>query len=215
MSNDNKTNKKKSTVRPMIITPIVFVLIFVILALPLSVKAFGIAKNKVHGMRETLHITYGDIDVSDDYYNECVNDSLEMSHDALEVADKIGTLKCNNAAVECDIYYGINRVSKRYGAGLSTKTGFFGEGSQIHIDGNVADSFKALSNVEIGDTFTVNIPGGEYVYTVREITVAGEYSGKLKGEYLLLTTDVSSDAFSHQDKKRLMIAATLGEEVTD
>ena len=212
---DNKTNKKTSTVRPMIITPIVFVLIVLIVALPLSIKAFGIMKGRVHSMRETLSVSYGDISASDEYFNECVKDSAELSPDALSVADKVGTIRCNNAAIDCDIYYGINRVSKRSGAGLSTKCGFFGEGGQIHIDANASEYFKALENVKKGDVFTVEIPSGEYVYTVKEITTAEEYSGKVKGEYLLLTTDVSHEAFAHQDKNRLMVVATLGEEVTD
>jgi hypothetical protein len=56
----------------------------------------------------------------------------------------------------------------------------------------------------------VQTPNGEYQYVVKDILVDTEYTGNLKGEYLLLTTDASHEAFSHQNKYKLMVAATPG-----
>ena len=209
----DKNTKKRATIRPLIITPIVFVLIFLVVAAPVFFKGYSVVKNGVHDAQKTLRISFSDIDVSDKYFSECQKDGTDITREGLSVCDKLATIECNNAAVGCDVYYGINRVSKRYGAGLSTKSGLFGEDKQIHIDGDTSTVFKALKNVKKGDVFTVKTPAGEYQYTVREITKGTEYTGKIKGEYLLLTTQDSGDAFAQQTKQKLMVVATLGGEV--
>lgn len=209
---DKHSTKKRATVRPIIITPIVFVLIALIVVVPVFIKGFYVLQGKVHEAQKTLTLTYSDVSVDDSYFNECAEEGVAQTRDALKLCDKLGTIECNNAAVGCDIYYGINRVSKRSGAGLSGNGGLFGEGKQIHIDGDASTYFKALYNVEKGDVFTVYTPDGEYQYTVKEILKTAEYSGKINGEYLLITTDISRDAFAHQNKERYTIVATLGAE---
>ena len=209
---DKHSTKKRATVRPIIITPIVFVLIALIVVLPLFLKGFGILQDKVHTAQHTLTMTYSDIAVDDTYFKECQKEGVAQTRDALKLCDKLGTIECNNAAIGCDVYYGINRVSRRSGVGLSGKGGLFGEGKQIHIDGDASTYFKALYHVEKGDVFTVYTADGEYPYTVREIVKTAEYKGNISGEYLLLTTAESRDAFAHQNKERYTVVATLGTE---
>ena len=196
----------------MIITPIVFVLIVMIVAVPVSLKAFGVLKAKVYEMQPVLCVTQSDYAPDSAYFDECKKDGIPQVKEALKIADKVGELECDNAAVGCDLYYGINRVSKRDGAGVSAEGALFGSGGEIHIDGDASGSFKALKNVEIGDVFTVTAPDGEYQYTVKTITVGSEFDGKVKGEYLLLSTDSDSAVFAHQNKNKLFVVATLGTE---
>ena len=210
---DKHSTKKRATVRPIIFTPMVFVLIALIVLVPLFVKGFGILQDKVHAAQKTLPLTYSDLAVDDAYFNECVKEGTAQTKDALQLCEKVGTLTCDNAAVGCDIYYGINRVSKRSGAALSTKSALFGNGGKILIDGDASTCFKALYHVEKGDVFTVNAADGEYQYTVTEILTAEEYTGKPSDEFLVITTDASRDAFAHQKKARYTVVATLGTEV--
>ncbi|MBR3150193.1 MAG: hypothetical protein IKF64_08480 [Eubacterium sp.] len=212
MENEKKQQKKRATIRPLIITPIVFVLISMIVIAPTFSKVFGIMKNEVHDAQKTLKIDYNDISVDDEYFKACQKDGTEITRDGLNVCDKVATIECNNAAVGCDVYYGINRVSKRSGAGLSVKQGLFGEGKQIHVDGDVLTVFKALKYVNKGDVFTVKTATEEIQYTVTEITKGEEYGGNAQGEYLLLTTQSSTDAFEYQNKQKLMVVAELGEK---
>ncbi len=210
-----KKIKKRPTVIPLILTPVIFVAIAAVLVMPMAFKAFGTAKDTVHQMQNVLHEEIGDIAASDAYFEECRKEGIPQSKDALQVADKVGTLSCNNAAVNCDVFYGINRVSRRCGAGLSAKSGFFGEGGAVHIDGDASASFKALRHVKKGDVFTVQTADGEYVYTVQDVQVCREYAKKVKGEYLLLTTAASDAAFAAQNPEKLTVVATLGEEAEE
>lgn len=209
---NNKSTKKRATVRPMIITPLVFVLIALIFALPVLLKAYSVLKDRVYQAQETLSISIADYQPDDTYFNECRKEGTAQTAQGLKAADKVAEIECNNAAVICDVYYGINRASKRNGAGVSVKSKLFGGGGQIHIDGDSSGAFKALSNVEKGDVFTVTTSSGEYQYTVKEVVTAKEYSGKVNGEYLLITTDASHDVFAHQNKDNLIVVATLGAE---
>ena len=194
----------------MIITPLVFALIAIILALPVLLKGYSVLTDRVHQIQPVLTATIGDYQPDKTYFNECKKEGIAQTADGLKIGDKVGEIECNNAAVGCDIYYGINRVSKRDGAGLSVESKLFGGGGQIHIDGDSSGAFKALANVEAGDVFTVKTADSEYQYTVKKIMTAQEFTGKVKDEYLLITTEASHDVFAHQNKDKLMIVATLG-----
>lgn len=196
----------------MIITPIVFVLIAMIVAVPVFLKLFGVLTDTVHKAQATMALSIADYQPDDTYFNECKKEGTAQTAEGLKIADKVAEIECDNAAVGCDVYYGINRASKRAGAGLSVKSKLFGGGGQIHIDGDSSSCFKALSNVKKGDVFTVKTAEAEYKYTVKEIVTAQEYTGKVNGEYLLITTESSHDLFAHQSKEKLMVVATFGAE---
>ena len=209
--------KKRATVRPMIITPIVFVLIAMIIAAPVSIKGFQLLTYEVHDIQHTLSKREEDYQPDDTYFNECLKEGTPQTVDGLKYADKVAEIECNNAAISCDVYYGYNSVSLPNSACLSTddNSKLFGEGGRLHIDGNTSSEFKALENVEKGDVFTVKTTGGEYQYTVKDIQILDmkkDTYPKVKGEHLLITTQASHDVFAHQNMRELVVVATLGAE---
>ncbi|MBQ7202525.1 MAG: hypothetical protein IJS03_00755 [Eubacterium sp.] len=213
MDNNNKhKTKKNNTLAQLFVAPFVFVLIALVVIVPMFIGGFSFAKTYVNKARESFTMSYGDLVPNDKVYAKHLKKGEKIDKKELEVAGKVGELSCDNAAIGCDVYYGINRASKRYGVAASAKSGLFGDGGEIRIDGDVSSEFKALKNVKKGDVFTVNAPEGEYKYTVVDVTTAQEYTKKLSGEYLLLSTEVSSDAFAHQAGQRLFVAATIGAE---
>ena len=199
----------------MIITPVVFVLIAIVIALPASVKGYHLLTYKVHEIRSTLNNYSYDCKPDDTYYNECLKEGVAQTAEGLKTADKVAEIECNNAAISCDVYYGYNYVSRRNGACVSAEDKLFGEGGRVHLDGDASAEFKALSNVEKGDVFTVRTTGGEYQYTVTDVqTLDMNYQiyPKVKGEHLLITSQASRDVFAHQSMQELVVVATLGAE---
>ena len=185
-----------------------FVLISLIVFAPMFFKGYSSLKSKVHDMQSVLAMSSADISVSDDYFKKCAEDTMPVNKQALSAGYKVAEIECDNAAIGCNVYYGINRVSKRSGAAMSSDSAMFGDGGCVIIDGDASTYFKALENVEKGDVFTVTTPNEVYTYTVKQIMTAEKYDKK-KGDCLVLSTDGSHKAFAHQNAEKLYVVAML------
>jgi len=219
-STSKKSNKKRSKKESLYYkyfrTPLTFVLVALVLLVPLSTVLYSQAVRAVHKMQEVLVIDYSELEVSETRYETYKESKRGMEKAELKPCEKIGVLRCDNCAVNTPVYYGINRVSLRNGAGLSADSRLPSEGGEIGIAANVSTYFKALSNVKEGDIFTFETSGGTYRYTVIETYVSDSADVDFVGEYLVLTTAENSKPFSYfSEKKRYVVAAPVIGEVEE
>lgn len=78
------------------------------------------------------------------------------------------------------------------GVGHMSSTVFPGQGEQIILSGHRDTVFRDFAQLEIGDTFVVEMPYGEYTYEIRETEIvdADDTSvvGKMGEEVLVVST---------------------------
>lgn len=193
--------RKHHAVLPYIVTPLVFTMIALVFAFPVGKVALNYAVNTVHKAQSQLSIGFNDIQVTG-VMNE---NNTQLENISLSPAEKLGTLSCESAGIYCDVYYGVNRVSLRQGAGLSSKYALIGSGDTVKIAGNVTSVFKNLGCVQIDDVITAQTAWGEYSYKVYDIQVQDK-STENQGD-LVLSTPVDSTPFASYQQEQLYVYA--------
>lgn len=211
-SKSNKKHKKHSrrhfAVLPYLTTPLLFVLISMIVIGPACVIGMNFAVNTVHKAQKTLAIDYNDIQPIDDYVGSD-KVSGEVDKPNLNVSQKMGIITCENAGLNADVYYGINRVSLRNGVALEADGKLCGEGGKINVYGYALSNFKALNNADVNDIIHFETLWGTYEYKVTSKTVASSIPDTGNSETLVLVTAKDSDAFSDYGYEKLYVVAKL------
>lgn len=84
---------------------------------------------------------------------------------------------CERIELDKDIYYGDDEKLLKKGLGQYEESHLFGEGNVILIAGHNGTHFKAIRNVEVGDTLTVTTNYGTFTYEVQntEIRYASDF----------------------------------------
>lgn len=203
----NKKHKKKKAVLPFITTPLIFVLISLIIILPLFIGFTGFAVRAVHTAQKTLTADYYDKSVSTQRY-----DSNQINFDDyIGACEKVGVLSCESAGIKTDVFYGINRVSLRNGAAVSTESSFPGKGGEIDVAGYASTAFKGLKNVGEGDSISFETNSGIYRYKVTSASVSDGFEKPSIGEFIVLSTSSDINAFSSQNKKKRYVVAVFSD----
>ena len=203
-SKKHSSRKKERGVVPYIVTPVIYVAISLIVILP----AFGMFTNysvsAVHEFQEKLPADYNDIKISTQRFDD---NSLVYENELIGLCEKVGTIKCENAGIESEVYYGINRVSLRNGVGVSTESTFNDAASSFHMAGYATQAFKGLCNVREGDKIVFETNDKIYEYTVVSNTEGTQpESGYSSG--MILSCEKNSKAFSaFSDEKRYVVAS--------
>ena len=196
--------KKERGVVPYIFIPLSFVLISLIAVIPLFVGFVNYCVGTVHTIQKTLVQDYSDTEV---YSYRFDNKTLVYENGRFGVCEKIGVLKCESVGINTDVYYGVNRVSLRSGAGVSSKSNFGTYDMKLNIAGYSTKAFKGLNNVSVGDTITFETTEKIYEYTVESNTV-GSYPEDDSVSGMILSCDVESKAFSAiANEKRYVVAS--------
>lgn len=190
---NKKHHKKHRVVLPYIKTPIIYVLISMIIAVPVMLGLMYYAVNTVHKAQDVLVKDYYDVEVVDD----------NNPNDQIELCECFGTLSCKDVGLNTAVYYGINRVSMRDGVGMSTSSAL-----EEHIDiaGYPSGAFRALYDIEIGDTIELDSVAGDMFYEVVDISVK-EVNTPVDGSTLVLCTAKDTSPFSFYDNERLFVTA--------
>ena len=196
--------KKERGIIPYIINPLLYVLISLIIVIPVFIGFTNNAVDTVHNVQKEFVIDYSDVSVNTERFD---NKSLVYENDKIGACEKVGVIKCENVGIVSDVYYGVNRVSLRDGAGLSSKSTFDSFKSKLSIAGYSNRAFKGLNNISEGDKIVFETTDKIYEYTVESNTVGKNpsddyYSG------LILSCDDESKAFSAFSNEKRYVVAT-------
>lgn len=204
LNNKHKSRRHRKnhfSVLPYILTPVIFVLISLIVIVPVSVHMMNIAIDTVHKAQETLSIDFNDIKANNNY---SASDS-----DRPTGVSKFGIITCENAGLNADAYYGMNRVSLRNGAGVSSESSLPGDKGTVNVYGYTSTAFKALKYVETGDVITFETGWGVYRYEVKDVLTSDSAPESNAEQSLILASAENSKAFSSFNDEKLYILAEL------
>lgn len=198
------TKRRKGPVYPYIYRSLSFVLISLFVFAPLMMIGLDMAKSTVADAQTYLTIDYNDVSVDDSSNNKSGKDFI----DSIRIGSLLGTVSCERIGLNEKVYYGDNRVSRRNGVGLNSKSYLFGMGGPSKIAGYNSSSFKTLYNVKQGDIITVESNLGTFKYKVYKTTVAKKAETVI-GDKLMLATSKSTDAFSYFADEHFYVYAKL------
>lgn len=198
------TKRYKGPVYPYIYRSLSFVLISLFVFAPLMMIGLDMAKSTVADAQTYLKIGYNDVSVDDSSNNKTGKDFI----DSIRIGSLLGTVSCERIGLNEKVYYGDNRVSRRNGVGLNSKSYLFGMGGPSKIAGYNSSSFKTLYNVKQGDIITVESNLGTFKYKVYKTTVAKKAETVI-GDKLMLATSKSTDAFSYFADEHFYVYAKL------
>lgn len=198
------TKRRKGPVYPYIYRSLSFVLISLFVFAPLMMIGLDMAKSTVADAQAYLKIGYNDVSVDDSSNNKTGKDFI----DSIRIGSLLGTVSCERIGLNEKVYYGDNRVSRRNGVGLNSKSYLFGMGGPSKIAGYNSSSFKTLYNAKQGDIITVESNLGTFKYKVYKTTVAKKAETVI-GDKLMLATSKSTDAFSYFADEHFYVYAKL------
>lgn len=198
------TKRRKGPVYPYIYRSLSFVLISLFVFAPLMMIGLDMAKSTVADAQTYLKIGYNDLSVDDSSNNKTGKDFI----DSIRIGSLLGTVSCERIGLNEKVYYGDNRVSRRNGVGLNSKSYLFGMGGPSKIAGYNSSSFKTLYNAKQGDIITVESNLGTFKYKVYKTTVAKKAETVI-GDKLMLATSKSTDAFSYFADEHFYVYAKL------
>lgn len=198
------TKRRKGPVYPYIYRSLSFVLISLFVFAPLMMIGLDMVKSTVADAQTYLTIDYNDVSVDDSSNNKTGKDFI----DSIRIGSLLGTVSCERIGLNEKVYYGDNRVSRRNGVGLNSKSYLFGMGGPSKIAGYNSSSFKTLYNAKQGDIITVESNLGTFKYKVYKTTVAKKAETVI-GDKLMLATSKSTDAFSYFADEHFYVYAKL------
>ena len=198
------TKRRKGPAYPYSYRSLSFVLISLFVFAPLMMIGLDMAKSTVADAQTYLTIGYNDVSVDDSPNNKTGKDFI----DSIRIGSLLGTVSCERIGLNEKVYYGDNRVSRRNGVGLNSKSYLFGMGGPSKIAGYNSSSFKTLYNAKQGDIITVESNLGTFKYKVYKTTVAKK-AETVKGDKLMLATSKSTDAFSYFADEHFYVYAKL------
>lgn len=198
--NFKKRHGKKSIFSTYSISIILFVLIALVLTAILLLSVNKTAVNFVHKAENKFSVSVCDIKISDSYNQPEENENTNP--DELKYGEKFANITCEGIGLNCDIYYGSNRVSRRVGAGFSTDTAFFGSGKVSELGGYMQTYFSNLSYIEVGDIIEITSPYGDYRYKVSDFKYIpnGKDAYKSDDVDMLVLRGICPDFSQHSDE---------------
>lgn len=194
-----KRHRKKSIFSTYIISIILFVLIALVFTAVLLLSVNKTAVDFVHKAESKFSVNVCDIQISDSYNQLAENENANPGE--LKYGEKFANITCENIGLNCDVYYGSNRVSRRLGAGFSTDTDFFGSGRVSELGGYMQTYFSNLEYIEMGDIIKITSPYGNYSYKVSDFKYIpnGKEAYKSDDVDMLVLRGVCPDFSQHSD----------------
>lgn len=198
-----------------------YIISFLIAALAVTVAALCIANKPVtelvHKVENALPMQVRDIvaDSSGSYQNcEPRADYKDLSslYQYSFYGDVIGNITIESCGVNCDIYYGANRVSWRYGAGLDAEEG--SENINL-IKAYDETCFAGLKYAQVGDIITVKTAYDEQLYQIKDMKYinADKDAYPQENKDMLVLCSIFSDFSEHKGEYLYVFADRInGEE---
>lgn len=201
-----RSRKRKNEAIVYVSMPIIFVLISMTVAVPILCGLMNYAVNYVHTAQKTLCMDYYDIKTDNSF--DAANSSSYA--DSIHIGKLMGNIKCDRVGLNERVYYGINRVSMRNGAGMDNTSYLPGNEGCVYIAGYASSAFGTLYNIKKGDSLTLETYWGKFNYKVVDAGVGKDVNEmKPKGDSVILATSSSTDAFAVNNNEKYYVAAVL------
>lgn len=195
----DKADRKKYPFIDYIAKPIIFAMLAMIAVIPIGAGMLSETVDIVHDLQITMTRNLSDMEPVDKF-------DKTKSPKELGPAMYIGTLSSKALGSDCKVYNGINRVSLRGGAAMSTEDSVPGSSGRTCLFGYANGCFANLNKVKIGEIITFSAYWGDFAYQVVDIAVKKDIP-VADSECLVLCTDSSSEPFSCDNGKALYVVA--------
>lgn len=166
-----KADKKiKNSALLYIIVPLVFTAVMLVLLIPAAAAADKAADKYIAQLTSSFADGNNDIvTVDENPYVPDYTDSgdVELTEN-FSAGDRIGTLVCENAGVNSDIYYGSGVQIFTRGAGLNSEYSLFGGNGSVLLEGFGSSGLKNFENISVGDIIRVTTVYGTFEYSVTD-----------------------------------------------
>ncbi len=208
MSEKKKKRKKHRAVLPYITKPLTYLLISLVIVIPLALILLNYSVNLVHKAQPSFAFSISDIQLNDSAYVKSDVKSGTVKRPGLSAGDKVGELSCNGAGFSCNVYYGKNRISLKRGAGMTTDV-LPGDRGVCEMYGERANAFKAVKNLKVGDTLTLDTSWGSFVYSVSAVQVSEQPPEDTMPQSLLLVCAADDTVYSNLNEEKLYVLADI------
>ncbi|UOE93907.1 class D sortase [Alkalihalobacillus sp. LMS39] len=102
---------------------------------------------------------------------ETVDEEYDPNDFTAEIGDTIGILQIPALDRELPIVYGVDEDELMRGVGHYPGTAFPGQLDQVVLSGHRDTVFTKLGELEIGDSFIVEMPYGDYEYIIQDTEI--------------------------------------------
>ncbi|MFA1821002.1 class D sortase [Virgibacillus oceani] len=120
------------------------------------------------------------------------NNNHDQNTFTADQMEAFGTLEIPKLGNTIGIVEGADEDALSQGVGHMSETAFPGQGEQIVLSGHRDTVFRNFDQLEIGDTFIVNMPYGKFEYKILETEIVPEDDtsvvGKMGEEVLVVST---------------------------
>lgn len=175
VSNEKEEIKKadikiKNSALLYIIVPVVFVAVMLVFLIPAVIAADKAVDKYISELMSEFSNGSNDfVTVDDEPYVPDYTDSGDVVlHEGFSAGDRIGTLVCENAGVNTDIYYGSGVQIFTRGAGVNSDYSLFGESGSVLLEGFGSSGFKNFENISAGDIIHITTVYGTFEYKVTD-----------------------------------------------
>lgn len=185
--------KNKNTALLYIIVPAVFVAVMLVLLIPAFVIVDKAADKYILQLTSEFSIGSNNIiTVDDEPYVPDYTDSGDVTlNDSFSPGDRIGTLVCENAGVNSNVFYGSGVQIFSRGAGVNSDYSLFGESGSVLLEGFASSGFKNFENISVGDIIHITT-----VYGTFEYSVTGESAESSDADLILCVNDAKAPFYT-------------------
>ena len=162
--------KIKNSALLYIIVPVVFVAVMLVFLIPAVIAADKAVDKYISELMSEFSNGSNDFVTVDDkpYVPDYTDSGDVVLHEGFSAGDRIGTLVCENAGVNTDIYYGSGVQISTRGAGVSSDYSLFGESGSVLLEGFGSSGFKNYENFSAGDIIHITTVYGTFEYKVTD-----------------------------------------------
>lgn len=181
MSDKKRKGIKKTVGTVYILRIVMFVTIAVAVTAVAIMIALPYGTEIVHKVEGKFPMKSRDVVISETIVTE----------DTAGYGEKIAVISSDDFGLNCDVYYGRNRASMRYGAGWSKESGKLGDSKTCFIAGNGETYFSPLHFAKAGDIIRVKTADKSFSYKVFD------------AKYI----DISKQAYNESDDGILVLSS--------
>lgn len=216
MENKNEKSKKRHSHRrkspnDFAKTVTIFVCVELIVAVGAIIGVNKSACNAVHKLEAAMPKSVMDLQI-----NPNQDAYISLDDEKLDYGSLVADIVIEKRGIEVPVYYGLNRVSLRYGAGVSNEenASAFDDNANTFIGGYDETYFKSLKYVKPGDKVKVKAAGKTISYKAVDAFVGDEGDGRVKDyKNNLILYSIFSDYGENGGKCFYVICEKTGEEV--
>lgn len=155
-------SKRKNIIKDYFLDNIVFLFILIVITIAVIFAAIKPVTELVHRAEAASPMEVKDVDIKDSF------DITSYDPEKTEYGDCVANITCEDIGLNTYVFFGLNRVSMRKGAGLHGKGSFFTEKGLAIAAGYDETYFAALKYIEQGDIITVSTADGTTSYKVSD-----------------------------------------------